>query len=569
MIEVKNLTFTYQGSKEPVLKNVSFNVEKGKIVMLLGLSGSGKTTLISTFNGVIPKFFPGKLEGDVIINGVNVRGKEVNEMCDHIGLVFQDPALQLVSLTVFGDLSFGPSNLGLPRDEIIERVKSVIDLANLNGFEDRNPEDLSGGEQQSVAIAGILAMRPPIMVFDEPLTMLDPMGKIRVLQIVKELPEKYDSTILITESGTDIEETIPFVDELIVIDKGEIIAQGSPTKVFRNPKVSQIISIPQVSELALKIGEKEIPVTEEEAFEQLREKLSANSIRLERLDALSKNLDYNSNRGEPIIKLQNLHYTYPNGVKALNGIDIEIYEGELVGLIGQNGSGKSTTSLILSGLYKLPKDSVGIVDRLDLKKAELHDIVKKINYVFQNPDDQIFSDSALEEVAYGLKNLFTELSPEEIREKCLESLEIFGMEDMQKEFVFSLPINYKTYLTIASILAIDPKIMIVDEPTTGLDLESSRKVMNVLQELNKRGKTIIIISHNIKLIAEYTKRVIVLKEGKIFMDGTPKQVLSSTEQLKETMLMPPQITRLAQKLGDYGVPNDIITLNEMYELIKG
>jgi energy-coupling factor transport system ATP-binding protein len=241
----------------------------------------------------------------------------------------------------------------------------------------------------------------------------------------------------------------------------------------------------------------------------------------------------------------------------------------LVGLIGQNGSGKSTTSLILSGLYKLPKDSVGIVDRLDLKKAELHDIVKKINYVFQNPDDQIFSDSALEEVAYGLKNLFTELSPEEIREKCLESLEIFGMEDMQKEFVFSLPINYKTYLTIASILAIDPKIMIVDEPTTGLDLESSRKVMNVLQELNKRGKTIIIISHNIKLIAEYTKRVIVLKEGKIFMDGTPKQVLSSTEQLKETMLMPPQITRLAQKLGDYGVPNDIITLNEMYELIKG
>ena len=220
MIKVKNLTFAYSGSSDPVLKNVNFNLKKGKITMLLGLSGAGKTTLISTLNGVIPKFFPGKLEGEVIVNGVDVKGKEVHEMCDHIGLVFQDPALQLVSLTVFGDLSFGPSNIGLPRDEIIERVEEVIKLCNLDGFEARNPEDLSGGEQQKVAIARALINNPVLVLADEPTGALDSENSTEIMRLLVKMNKKRKSTFVFVSHDMNIAR---YGKRTIILKDGRVI----------------------------------------------------------------------------------------------------------------------------------------------------------------------------------------------------------------------------------------------------------------------------------------------------------------------------------------------------------
>jgi len=569
IVSLGDVVFTYQHSQSPALNGITLNIGEGTIAALVGAVGAGKTTLLLTLNGQIPEFIPGHLAGDIVVDGVNSRDVEPAQMAEHVGLVFADPSLQIVGLTVEEDVAFGPGNLGLIASQIRERVGEALRRVRLDGFEKRNPRKLSGGEQQLLAVGGILAMRPRVVAMDEPVAMLDPMGKAMVLQAAKEMRDRFGITVFIGESGTDIESVCEFVDTVFLIDHGQVVAQGSPGEVFADRKLIEKarVKAPQVTRLAweldLATDGGDIPTTLSQAYEGivplLRERPVSITQRMPEKQAVA---------GRPIIELSNVRHTYPvtPPVDALRGIDLIVREGEMVAILGQNGSGKTTLAYHLVGVLKCSnEDGVVKVDGLDVSTAPLQEIVQHINYVFQNPSNQLFCSTFGEEVGYGPQRLG--LSEAEIRKRVQQSLKRVGMEDLEDADTVGISRAGESLLSLAAVLSMEPRILVVDEPTGGLDWDAGRRVMEILTDLNREGRTIIVITHDMELAALYCQRIIVLKEGQILMDGLPREVFSQPEVLRTSSLYPPQITQLAQRLGQYGMPSDVVTVEEFVRLM--
>jgi len=575
-LEVEDLTVTYTYKAVPVekpsLRNVSFSVKKGERFGILGPTGSGKTTLSLCLNSLIPRQIPAVVKGKILVDGLDTKETPTSTLVQHLSLVFSDPELELVEILVEDDIAFGPSNLNLSIEEIQERVRFAIKACGLEGFEKRTTGDLSGGEMQNVAIAAVMAMRPPIMVLDEPITMLDPVGKDRVISVLDGLQKEYGTTMIYTESGNDIEYFTKMVDRIAVLFNGEILKIGTPQEIFTDQKLMKRIGIrpPQVTQLFTDLGVrgKEIPVTVEEAISLMRDLYKKRKIKLKRTkrkEATSKRREV-----EPIITVRNLHHVYPPNIHALKGIDLDIYPGERVGIIGQNGSGKTTLSYHLVGLLKPTnpdaKVIVGGIDATD-KKTSLRDIIKVINYAFQRPDAQLSQETVWDEVLVGLKLM--DIPAEEAERRAEEALKTFGIEDKKKVPIIQASLDLKRFTTISSLLALQPKILILDEPTNGLDYEGGKTVMETVTRLNKeRGMTIITITHNMELIAEYTDRIIVIKDGKILMDGPTREVFSNPDILKEAHLYPPQVARLFQGMSEAGFPPDVLLPQEAKALLE-
>lgn len=568
-VRFEDFTFTYIGQKKAALKDVNLKIEGGK-VGIIGPTGSGKTTLLMALNGLVPHTDVGDQKGDVVVMGLNTRDHTVSEMARHVGLVMENPVTQLFSLTVIDDVAFGPSNLGLPLDEIKKRLEFALEAARLKGFEKRDPNDLSGGEQQSLAIADILAMEPKILAMDEPICMLDPMGKSRVLSLIKRLADEGKVTIIISESGADIDDVVGHMDRVIVLHHGEIVLDDSPADALQSDLFEEAgIGYPQVTELFLRLRDKKpdipIPVTLEEATEYIREEFERKKVKVsEVIQARPKREVHVQPEAEPIIKVRNLHHVYPPDIEALRGVSLDIYEGEIVGLIGQNGSGKTTLAYHLVGLLKPTNpDAKVIVDGIDVTKEPISKTIEHINYVFQNPDSQLFAEKVLDEIAYGPKNL--ELPEEEIERRVAEAMKLFNIEGYGSSYTINLSRDLKTFVAISSILTMKPKILLIDEPTTGLDVKGVNKVMEVLLNLRNTGHTVIIISHNMKLIAKYCDSVVVLKDGNVLTAGSAREVFSNTDVVKKANILPPLITQLAQDLKEF--PPDILTVDEMYNTL--
>lgn len=579
-IIVRNLTVTYLRASEPAVRDVSFEVEKGKVVAFVGEVGAGKSTLFRSLNALIPTILPGRVEGEVIVAGQEVRGKETPYMAQFINLVFDDPALQIVSLTCEEDVAFGPANLNLPREEVWERVRVAMKRIGLSGFEKRNPRSMSGGEQQLLALAGILAMRPRIIALDEPIAMLDPVGKQQMLLAIRELKESYGATILIAESGTDIEAVCEFADEMVLMYEGRILASGTPGEIFaqRDAIAKSQLKVPQVARMALELApsrvSREVPVTLEGAQRFLApflEPSGRNSVSATAAAAETSTPEAPpaASDGEPAVAVRNLHHVFPTDppVHALKGIDLVINKGEFVALLGQNGSGKTTLAFHLVGAEKPTNPDASItVDGLDVIKSPLSKVVRRINYLFQNPANQLFCETFGKEVTFGPKALG--MTQEEAERCAREALREVGLEEFWDYYTLSVDKSLETLLSVASVLAMDPQILIADEPTCGLDFATGEKVMGILAELNRRGRTIIVITHDMELAAKYASRVVVLKRGEIWMDGTPRDVFGQPERLAETRLSPPQITRMAQRLADYDFPPDVMSVGEFVSRVK-
>jgi len=574
-VEFKGFSFTPLDREEPILKNINLEISPGSTVGIVGRTGSGKSELLKALNGVVPKSEVGVQEGDVIINGMNTKDHGIPELATHVGIVLDNPSTQLFALTVKDDVAFGPANLGLPLDEIERRRELAMKATRLDGFENRSPNDLSGGEQQSCAIAGILAMEPRILAMDEPIAFLDPMGKQRVLSLIRDLFKKLKNTIIITESGSDIEPLAEFVDRVVVLDQGRIIMDDNPKIVFSSDLLREIgVGRPSVTELFLELrkGRKKlpIPVTLSEAVDSMKKLLEESKAGPKKAAQRRKGEKPAKRReGEPVIRVRNLEHIYPGmpPVKALQGISFDIYEGEMVGLIGQNGSGKTTLSYHLVGLLKPTNpDAEVIVDGVDTTKAPVSEIIKHINYVFQNADDQLFSETIFEEVAYGLR--MQGVPATEVEGRVIDTLRLFGIEENRDNPISFLSTNLKTYTAVASTLAMGPKVLIVDEPTTGLDRTGIRVIMDVLKDMNRKGRTIIVITHSMNTIAEYCERVLVIRDGKLLIEGSVRDVFSQPEILIESSIHPPQITQLGQKLGEYGLPPDAMTVEEMAGFVE-
>jgi energy-coupling factor transport system ATP-binding protein len=556
-VDIQGLHFSYRGNPEvEAVGGIDLSIERGEFVVVMGPSGAGKSTLANSLNGLIPGFLKGTYKGQVLVNGKPVKGNSVSSMARTVGLVFQDFEAQLFSTNVNLEIAFGPENFAVERTEIVKRIEKVLHTVNLQGFEERQPSTLSGGQKQRLAIGSVLATFPEIICMDEPTTDLDPVGKLGIFQIARELHASSDFTLIIIEHET--EEALN-ADRLVLMKDGKILKEGKPDQLLRDVAFTDDIGImslqiPKFFHELLHIEGERLPITPEEGKAFFNER----GLRIEDRAyqaLLAGEKERRDTYGDPVVRVEGLSHVYPNGNKAVSDVDLEIREGEFVALLGHNGSGKTTLVKHLNGLLLPSKGEVAVYGK-NTKEHSIFEIGKEIGYVFQNPDHQIFSDTVYDEVAFSPK--IRGCGEEEVRRRvgeALESVELTGYEEADP---FSLSKGERQRVAVASVLSARPKSIILDEPTTGLDFKEQRRMMELIRKLNEAGHTIIMITHTMWVVAEYAHRVAVIKDGRLLMDGPTREVFAREGELTASYLKTPHIVSLSNLLG-----KTLLSINEM------
>lgn len=553
-IRIGNLTYRYPGTNRPALQDVTLEVGTGEIVLVTGASGAGKTTLCCTLNGMVPHSYGGDFEGTVTVKGRDTRAATIGDLAFIAGLLFQDPSSQLISPTVEDEVAFGPENKGLPAERVEKLVDTYLEYVGADAFRRRSPHALSGGQQQAVAIAAVLAMEPEIYVMDEPTSNLDPLGSQLVFDLLGKIVRDESKTALIVEHKLD--KLVTVVDRVVVLADGRVALDGKPRDVLREYRSLERMGIrpPHVSVLVERLKGQgvipagEVPLTVAEAARILRHHLDLNPQRLSASPGFRRLLaDGTRSGGEPVVEVESVSFSYPDGTQALRDVNLVIRRGEFVSLIGQNGSGKTTLAKQFNGLLKPSRGAVRLFG-LDTRRTEVYKLTSRVGYCFQNPDHQLFCSRVWDEIEYGPKNLKV---PEEERRRRIEDIAgRLGLPGLLEENPHNLGKGQRQKIAVASILAMGSEVLVVDEPTTGQDPGKSREMMELMKQLNEQaGKTVVVITHDMNLAAEYSDRVVVMAEGTVLLDGPPRDVFSRVDILRSTRLEPPQVTRLMQALG--------------------
>ena len=551
LIKFDHVSYTYPGVDNPAVNDVSLSINEGEIVLITGPSGAGKTTLCSMLNRIVPESYGGDISGKIYIKGADISQYTIGQMAFISGLLFQDPSGQLTSATVGDEIAFGPENKGLPVDKINELVDEYIGYVNMQKFIKRPPQALSGGQQQSIVYASVLAMEPEIYILDEPTSNLDPLGSDLVFRLMKKVATDKKKTAIIVEHK--LEKIIDMVDRIIIMDKGSIAFNGTPKEVLSHYKELFKIGVvaPQIDQVINRINEEKgynlpAPITLSEAVEELRsilpEKLPA-----EKMSEVGRTFKEPRKFDKPIIEVKDLHFYYNPEVEILHGINLDIYEGEFLSIVGQNGSGKTTIVKTFNGLHKPTGGSV-IVKGIDTKTSTVAKLSRSVGYCFQNPDHQIFSSVVRDELTYGPKNVG--MSQEEIDNIVDEVSKMIGIEDILDENPYNLSKGQRQQIAVAAILTMKPDVIVVDEPTTGQDPRQSHQMMDMVKRLNTDyGKTIVVITHDMSIAAEYSDRIVTMHNGTIIAQGTPRDVFKEEEMLNSSNLESPQVTRLLKMAG--------------------
>ena len=545
-----------------MVTHLTVKIDQGEFVAIMGENGASKSTLCQMMNGIIPNSIGGRLSGQVLIHGLNTKETGISELATKVGIVLEDPETQLFTTSVKSEVAFGPENLSLPPDEIEERVRWALEAVRLSGYEERLPSSLSGGQKQRLAIAANIAMRPDILVLDEATSQLDPVGVEEVLSVVRELNQKYGMTILM---ATDASEMIARVmDRVVVLNQGQLEVDGTPRQIFANAGLFKKLMIrsPQVSQLATRLINEahplpEFPITVPEASRGLQTLLKGTAPNL--VEQKKPAVECSQ---VVAIQVEHLDYIYqPLDVHAVKDISFKICQGEFVALIGQNGSGKTTVLKNLLGLLRPTRGRV-VVAGQDTRTTAVSEMARHVGFVLQNPDQQLFADTVEEEVAYGPRNL--KLEKELIEQRISDALKLVGLEDKRQEFPPALSKGDRAKVVIASALALDPSIVILDEPTTGQDYRGCHQIMQIAQSLHEQGRTVVFVTHHMALVAEYAQRVIVLSGGKVLLDDVTEGVFAKPEVVRQACIIPPQITELGQVLpAGLGMPRNPLTVLTM------
>ena len=560
-IEFKNVAFTYEGANKPALKDINLTVSSGEIILITGPAGSGKTTLCSCINGLVPHYHEGELSGDVFVKEYNTRIARVGGLASIVGMVFQDPESQLVTNSVADEVAFGPENLGVPRETIKERIAEALKATRLEGYDEREPHTLSGGEQQACVIASIYAMHPEIYVLDEPLANLDPEGKAQVLRVVVEIAKQRGKTLILVEHA--LEEVLPLVDRVIVLNEGQIVRDGTVEEVLEAGEISFVFTRPAIVQLGEKYGFQPLPLSSEAFYEKMRAGYSLGKIKWE------ENAPDINPHTDRVIEMEDLFFSYhQNQISqraALAGVSLSINAGEIVAIMGRNGSGKTTLIRHIIGLLQPDKGKVVVLGN-DVASTPTHTLARKVGFCFQNPNHQIVSFNVRDEIIFGLKA--HGIDPSEFETRIRQSLEFVNMGDFIDAEVFDLGKGQKQRVALASVLSLNPDILIVDEPTTGQDPRMAREIFEIIQRLNETGTTVLMITHQIDYAATFAKRAVVMREGKIRFDGPMKDLLSDKDLMKDSALEMPETTRLAYMMQAHGIPPSLVTKEELDHAIE-
>jgi len=567
-IKIEGLSYKYPMSKEQALQNIDLEITHGEYVVLVGPSGCGKTTLTYTLNGIIPHIIKGGvLEGGVKINGKDVRDYKVDELSLLVGTVFQDPETQLFTSRVLDEVAMSLENRGYPPEEIWDRIDEALRIVGLKGFEHRHPSMLSGGQKQKVAIASVIALKPPLLILDDPTSDLDPVTTRDVLNVLDRIKREYDLTILLIEHK--IERLLRHADRFIVMDKGQIVLSGDPEDVMTDIDTLQKYDLrpPEAAEISYKLHKLnpniKVTIDVDELYNQLVPYVKQKKEKVE-VPPRSAMREY----GEPVIDIRNLNFVFPNGFQALKNINLTIRKGEYVAIIGKNGSGKTTMVSHMIGLYKPARNSASYVrvGGVDTRATTSAILAERVGFLFQNPNHQLFNDTVDAEVEFGPRIL--KFPPEKIKETVEEAIELAGIQPYLGKRIDELSKGERQRVAVAAIVAMQPEVLIFDEPTTGQDHRSLKPFIDIMRRIHQEGKTVVIVTHDMSLVAEEAERVILMNEGEILADGPPGSVFKMREVLKKANIEPPDAALLAEKLHEHGFPRHAITPDEIVSVFE-
>ena len=577
MIKTDNLIFEYEKRDEEgnvigthcAIDEVNLDIEPGQFIAILGHNGSGKSTLAKHMNAILVPS-----GGTMWVDGKDTKEEEnLWDVRQTAGMVFQNPDNQIIGTVVEEDVGFGPENLGVPTEEIWQRVEKSLSAVGMIEYRHHSPNKLSGGQKQRVAIAGVVAMCPKCIVLDEPTAMLDPNGRKEVLRTVEELRKREHVTVILI---THYMEEVIGADRVIVMDQGHVVMDGTTREIFSQVELLKKyrLDVPQVTMLAHGLKQRGLDIKEGI--------LTTNEL----IEALEKAGDWRQNQKKtyvghaetvvkkekkenPILKLEHIEYVYSSGTayekRALKDINLDIYEGEFVGVIGHTGSGKSTMIQHLNGLMKATSGALyyngeNIYD----EKYNLRQLRNNVGLVFQYPEHQLFEIDVLTDVCFGPKN--QELTEEECKKRAIEALELVGLSEKYYDTSpFDLSGGQKRRVAIAGVLAMRPKVLVLDEPTAGLDPKGRDEILDQIAYLQKeRNLTVILVSHSMEDIAKYVDRIVVMNKGRKMYDGEPKEVFAHYKELEKVGLAAPQVTYIMHALSEKGmhVNTEVTTIEE-------
>lgn len=582
IVKAKDLTFEYirrdeEGNVEGIttaVDHVNMDIQPGEFIAILGHNGSGKSTFAKHINALL---FP--TEGTILVDGLDTSDEDsVMDVRQRAGMVFQNPDNQIICTLVEEEVGFGPENIGVPTEEIWERVAASLKAVGMYQYRKASPNKLSGGQKQRVAIAGVVAMCPKCIVLDEPTAMLDPNGRKEVLRTVEELRKREHVTVILI---THYMEEVIGADRVIVMDQGHVVMDGTTREIFSQVELLKKyrLDVPQVTMLAHGLKQRGLDIKEGI--------LTTNEL----IEALEKAGDWRQNQKKTyvghaetvvkkekkenqILKLEHIEYVYSSGTayekRALKDINLDIYEGEFVGVIGHTGSGKSTMIQHLNGLMKATSGALyyngeNIYD----EKYNLRQLRNNVGLVFQYPEHQLFEIDVLTDVCFGPKN--QGLTEEECKKRAIEALELVGLSEKYYDTSpFDLSGGQKRRVAIAGVLAMRPKVLVLDEPTAGLDPKGRDEILDQIAYLQKeRNLTVILVSHSMEDIAKYVDRIVVMNKGRKMYDGEPKEVFAHYKELEKVGLAAPQVTYIMHALYEKGmhVNTEVTTIEEAVDEI--
>ncbi|WP_262173885.1 ABC transporter ATP-binding protein [Saccharococcus sp. Marseille-Q5394] len=538
LLRVVNLKYKYPDSPRFALDDISFTVEKGEFVGIVGMNTAGKTSLCYALSGLIPHFFKGAYGGDVYIGDMDVLSHEISEITARGGLVFENPFSQMTGakFTVYDEIAFGLENQGVPRDVMHERIRESMKLLDIEGLQGKNPFSLSGGQMQRVAIASVIAMKPDILILDEPTSQLDPEGAEEVFRVVEKLADEGMTIIMVEQK---MEKLAAYADRILLLHDGKLIVDGKPEEVFSR---DDLIDFGVEPPIYVKIA-RTLDIRNDETGLypiSLEEMPRAREIRFHHIESIEAN---GTTTSELIVR--NLHFSYEKGQDVILGLNVSL-SGEPIAIIGQNGSGKTTFVKLLKALLK-PDSGEVFLNGSPISETTAAKLASRIGLIFQNPNDQIFKHKVIDEVMFGPLNIGQ--SGEEALANAKEMLALVGLADKADENPYDLSLAERKMVAIASILAMDTDIVIFDEPTMGQDIRGKSKVKEIIHSLHEKGKLVICILHDMDFVADTFGRTIIFSNGGMLFDGPTRQAFAKEEDLRLARVEQPHITKLVQRLG--------------------
>ncbi|MDV7758325.1 ABC transporter ATP-binding protein [Liquorilactobacillus mali] len=544
LISFKDFSFKYDSQAEDTLKHINLDIYPGEKVLIAGASGSGKSTLGRVINGLIPHAYPGTISGSCVVNGKEVADSSLFDLSFDVGTVLQDSDSQFVGLTVAEDMAFSLENDQVSQAEMKKAVSKWAKTLQLNELLKNSPQEISGGQKQRVAMGGVLIDESQVLLFDEPLASLDPAAGLASMKLIDELATKQSLTVVLIEHR--IEEVLHAnIDRLVVLRDGEIVANDSPNAILESEELVGLgLREPLYLSVLRRAG---IAITDCQQIGHAE--TITNPAIAESLKSWTKGakLTYADKKMTNLLELRDIKFAYGAGKNVIDGLNLIVHQGEIISLVGQNGTGKSTLSNLITG-FLTPDSGKILFAGEDMADLSVKERSEKIGYILQDPNQMVSKTTVFEEISSGL--VLRQISNEEIQTQVNEVLKICGLYEMRHWPISALSFGQKKRVTIAAILVLDPKMLILDEPTAGQDFRHYTEIMSFLEKVcAEKDLTVILITHDMHLILEYTTRTIVLDAGHVIMDDTPAKVLTSDNILQRASLAKTSLYTLASRFG--------------------